>query len=317
MKAAVLQRPGQVELVERPVESVGAREVRLRVTQCGLCTSEVDLWLGRGDDLLPASIGHEVAGIVEEVGENVATLAIGQRVAAWVTNGGFAEQVVVDEQHCVPVAEAVAYPAVAEPLSCVVNAVELAAPALADDVVIVGAGYMGTLVQLVTALKGPRTITVADVREDALARAAALGATRTVNTRRESLIDAVAEVTDGRGVDLSYEITGLQAGLDLVGETTRMSGKVCIVGYHQGERRTLPLGHWNWMAFKIINAHFRPIETIMAGMKKGIDLVNAGQLDVNSLLTNIYPLDDIAEAFETAVAKPPGFVKAAIEIPAP
>ena len=36
-----------------------------------------------------------------------------------------------------------------------------------------------------------------------------------------------------------------------------MSGKLCIVGYHQGGTRTIPLGHWNWMAFKIVNAHFR------------------------------------------------------------
>jgi len=67
------------------------------------------------------------------------------------------------------------------------------------------------------------------------------------------------------------------------------------------------------MAFQIINAHFRPVETIMAGMRKGIELVNAGALDVSPLRTNVYRLDDLAAAFETAAAKPSGFVKAVVE----
>jgi threonine dehydrogenase-like Zn-dependent dehydrogenase len=234
-------------------------------------------------------------------------------VAAWVEGGGFAEQALVEERFCIPVAAGVAYPAVAEPLACVVNAVELAAPALGDDVVIVGAGYMGNLLQLVTALKGPRTITVADIRSHALARASELGATRVVDTGGESLAEAVAEVTDGRGADVTYEVTGTGQGLELAGEVTRMSGKLCIVGYHQGGTRTVPLASWNWMAFQLINAHFRDIDTIMRGMRAGMRLVNAGVLDASSLVTASYGLAQIEQAFETAAAKPDGFVKAVVE----
>ncbi len=313
MRAALLQGPGRLEIIERPADELQPSQVRMRVTQCGLCTSEVDLWLGRNDDLLPAFIGHEVAGVVAEVGRDVHAVSVGDRVAAWIHEGGFADEVVAEEAHVVKVAASVDYPAVAEPLACVVNAVELAAPELADNVLIIGAGYMGALVQLVTALKGPQSVIVADIRDDALLRAEALGATRVVNTQRESLVDAVAEITDGRGADLTYEVTGIQTGLDLAGETTRMSGKLCIVGYHQGAPRSIPLGRWNWMAFQIINAHFRPVETIMAGMRKGIELVNAGALDVSPLRTNVYRLDDLAAAFETAAAKPSGFVKAVVE----
>jgi L-iditol 2-dehydrogenase len=315
MRAALLQGPGRLELVDRPVADLGVGQVRLRVTQCGLCTSEVDLWLGRNDELLPALIGHEVAGVVDEVGPNVRSVAVGDGVAAWIVEGGFADQVVADEAHLVKVAPSVDYPAVAEPLSCVVNAVELAAPGLGDNVLIIGAGYMGALLQLVTALKGPRSTTVADIRDDALVRADELGASRVVNIARESLVDAVAEITDGHGADVTYEVTGIQAGLDLAGETTRMSGKLCIVGYHQGAPRSIPLGQWNWMAFQIVNAHFRSVETIMSGMRKGVELLNAGVLDVSPLRTNVYRLDDLAEAFEAAVSKPDGFVKAVVEMP--
>jgi L-iditol 2-dehydrogenase len=313
MRAALLTQPFQIDIVDRALPPVSGSMVRVRVRQCGVCTSELDMWSGRAAEKLPVALGHEVAGVVEEIGENVATVKVADRVAVWVHGGGFAEEVVVDERYCVAVADGVAYPAVAEPLACVINAVELAEPALADDVVIIGAGYMGNLIQMVTALKGPRTITVADVREDALARATELGATRVVDTSAESLPRIVEEVTDGRGADVTYEVTGIERGLVLAGEVTRMSGKLCIVGYHQGGTRSIPLAAWNWMAFDLVNAHFRDIDTIMRGMRTGMRLVNAGRLDAGQLVTGSYSLDEIGHAFETAAAKPDGFVKAVIE----
>lgn len=313
MRAALLTQPFQIDIVDRELPSVSGSMVRVRVLQCGVCTSELDMWSGRAAEKLPVALGHEVAGVVEEIGDDVRTVKVADRVAVWVHGGGFAEEVVVEERYCVAVADGVAYPAVAEPLACVVNAVELAAPALADDVVIIGAGYMGNLIQMVTALKGPRTITVADVREDALARATALGATRVVDTSAESLPGIVEEITDGRGADVTYEVTGIERGLVLAGEVTRMSGKLCIVGYHQGGTRRIPLADWNWMAFELVNAHFRDIDTIMRGMRTGMRLVNAGVLDAAQLVTGSFSLDEIGRAFETAAAKPDGFVKAVVE----
>jgi L-iditol 2-dehydrogenase len=313
MKSAVLTDPFRIDLVDLPLPEPGPQQARIGVRQCGVCTSELDLWTGKALDKLPAAIGHEVAGTVEEVGAEVTGLRPGDAVAAWVEGGGFAEHAIVEERYCVPVAAGVGYPAVAEPLACIVNAVELAAPALADDVVIVGAGYMGELLQLVSRLRGPRSIVVVDVRPDALARAAELGATRVVDAGEESPADVVAELTDGRGADVTYEVTGTAAGLELAGAVTRMGGTLGIVGYHQGGTRAVPLGDWNWMAFRLVNAHFRDIDTIMRGMRAGMRLVNAGILDASPLVTASYPLERIGEAFETAAAKPDGFLKAVVE----
>ncbi|MFN2485888.1 MAG: alcohol dehydrogenase catalytic domain-containing protein, partial [Acidimicrobiia bacterium] len=180
MRSALLTGTREVDVVEREIPPPRPNQVKIQVEQCGLCASEVDLWLGKEPDKFPAEIGHEIAGYVETVGSDVTDLTVGDRVTAWIKGSGFAEFVLAEQQHCVPIAPGVAYPAVAEPLACVVNAVELARPALGDDVVIVGAGYMGTLVQMVTALKGPRSITVVDTRRDALDRAHALGATAVV-----------------------------------------------------------------------------------------------------------------------------------------
>lgn len=313
MRSALLTAPGKIVLRELELPPPGTGELRVRVEQSGVCASELSLWNGKETAALPAEIGHEVAGVVEEVGADV-ELAVGDHVVVWIAHGGgFAPALIAEERHCIRVAPGLNYPAVAEPLSCVSNAVELTRPALGDDVVIVGAGFMGHLIQLVSARKGPRSILVADVRPDALARAAALGATRVVDTRTESLAAAVREATDGRGVDVAYEVTGVQAGLELAGEVVRIGGALCVVGYHLGGSRTIPLGDWNWRALRILNAHFRDVATIMEGMRAGMRLVEAGALDVAPLMTHVYPLDRVADAFADAAARPDGFVKAVVE----
>jgi threonine dehydrogenase-like Zn-dependent dehydrogenase len=91
------------------------------------------------------------------------------------------------------------------------------------------------------------------------------------------------------------------------------SGKLCIVGYHQDGTREIRLGHWNWMALNIINAHFREQATVLSGMHKAIRLLRSDLIDLAPLITNVYALDRIAEALEAAAARPEGFVKAIIE----
>jgi len=179
-------------------------------------------------------------------------------------------------------------------------------------VVIIGAGFMGNLVQKLVALQGPRRLIVADTRADALERALNLGATHVVNVAKESLPEAVKALTDGQGADVSFEATGVQAPLNLLGDVTRMSGKVVIVGFHQGEPRLIPLGYWNWMAFQILNAHFREEATILRGMRIGMRLLISRRLSLEDLVTHRFPLNEIGQAFLAAHEKPEGFVKSTI-----
>jgi L-iditol 2-dehydrogenase len=313
MIGAVLVEPFRIEVVERTLPPLGPTDVLVQVMQCGICASDVDFWLGKSERAMPEPLGHEPVGFVLDVGRDVAAVRPGSKVACWVEGGGFSEAVVTDERFCVPVTDLCRDAVLAEPLACVVNAVELAAPALGDDVVIIGAGFMGNLLQLVVQLRGPRSVTVVDVRPEALERASGLGASYTVDGSAEDLAQRVAEITEGLGADVSFEVTGTNAGLDLAGVATRMSGKLCIVGYHQGGTRKIPLGRWNWMAFDLVNAHFRDRNTILLGMRKGLRLMDAHVLDAGSLVTNVYPLERIDEAFQTAASKPNGFVKAVIE----
>jgi L-iditol 2-dehydrogenase len=303
---AVLNGPRRLELVDAPMPSPAAGEVLLRVAACGVCASELDMWEGKADISYPRYPGHEVSGTVERAGTGVTDLRPGDPVAAWMTERGFAEFVVVKAEHCVPAGGVPLALALGEPLACAVNAVELAAPALADDVVIVGAGFMGNLVQMLVQLKGPRAVIVADTRPDALERARRLGATRTVDVREESLA--------GTGADVAFEVTGAQGALGALGDATRMSGKIVLVGFHQGAPREVPLGAWNWMAFEIVNAHVRDEAVIMRGMRAGMRLLTAGRLALDELVTHRFGLEDVDRAFATAVEKPAGFVKATVEV---
>jgi L-iditol 2-dehydrogenase len=304
VRVAVLNAPRRLELADAPVPEPAAGEVLLRVASCGVCASELDMWEGRAAIEYPRFPGHEVSGTVERVGAGVHSLRPGDPVAAWVTERGFADYVSVRAEYCFPAGGVPLDLALAEPLACAVNAVERAAPALGDRVVIVGAGFMGHLVQKLVQLKGPRELVVADTRPDALERAAAMGATRTVDVRSESLA--------GLDADVAFEVTGVQAALLAAGDAVRMSGTLAIVGFHQGGLREIPLGAWNWMALNIVNAHFRELATIMRGMGAGMRLLTSGALALDDLVTHRFTLEDVNDAFAVAVEKPPGFVKATV-----
>ncbi len=315
MKIAILEGPRQFNVIEESTPQIQPDEVLLKVAACGVCTSELDMWEGiSGAHIFPRFPGHEVSGVVEQVGARVTSPKLGDRVAAWVTERGYAEYVAVKAECCLPAGDVPLDLALAEPIACAVNAVEFVNISLGDDVLIIGAGFMGSLVQKLVELQGPRHLMVADTRVDALERARQMGATHLFNPLTDNLPEAVKELTDGRGADVTLEVTGVQAPLRTLGDVTRMSGKIGIVGYHQGGMREIPLAQWNYMAFQIINAHFREVSTIMRGMRIGMRLLTSGRLSLDGLVTHRFGLPDINRAFEVAHEKPAGFVKSTVTL---
>lgn len=313
MKIAILTGPKEFQFQEEQIPALLPHEVLVQVAACGVCTSELDMWEGKaGGDMYPRYPGHEVSGVVADVGKDVQGFAAGDRVAVWAPGRGFAEYVVVKSKYCFPAGDLPLDLALAEPLACAVNTVELANISLSDDIVIIGAGFMGNLVQKLVAMQGPRYLIVADTRADALDRALQLGATHAINVSKESLPETVKTLTDGWGADVTFEVVGAQAPLNLVGDVTRMSGKAVIVGFHQGQPRQIPLGYWNWMAFQVLNAHFREEDTILRGMRIGMRLLTSERLSLQDLVTHRFQLNEIGQAFRTAYEKPEGFVKSTV-----
>jgi threonine dehydrogenase-like Zn-dependent dehydrogenase len=88
-----------------------------------------------------------------------------------------------------------------------------------------------------------------------------------------------------------------------------MEGKLEVFGFHQGGRRTVDWGYWNWMAFQVVNGHTRERSKYVEGMRIGIKMMERGALKMEPLITHRFPLSRINEAFETASAKQNGFIK--------
>ncbi len=314
-----MRGPREFVLIEVPVPEPTAEEVLVKVAACGVCASELSHWTGRPGADYPARIGHEVSGTVASTGASVRGFGTGDRVAVWTTGAGYADYVTVPADCCRPMPAGLpAALGLVEPIACASNAVELAEVRLADRVLVVGAGFMGLLITQLVALRGAREVIVADTRPDVLRLAAVLGATETIDVSTSPLRTRVSDLTSGAGADVTFEVTGRQGALDVIGDVTRMSGKLVLVGFHLGGPRQIPLSQWNWMAFSLLNAHFRDINVIMRGMSVGMDLLAAGQLRMEPLVTHRFRLTDIDDAFAAAVDKPVGFVKAVVEMgPAP
>ena len=106
-------------------------------------------------------------------------------------------------------------------------------------------------------------------------------------------------------------------GVDAVADLTRMSGKAVLVGVHQGEPHRIPIGHSNGLAYDLRNARFREPATILRGMDVVDRLPAAERLDLASSVTHRFGLENIDEAFVTAVAGPDGFVTAVVTMSDP
>lgn len=313
----VLVGPGQLELDEtRELPEPKADEVLLEVEQVGGCQSELDRYLGLAPAKPRAAIGHEIAGRVLEVGSAVSTLKVGDRVAVQ-ADGGYARQLVVPAWWCVPVPQGMAYPALIEPTGCLVGAVERvtafrnllgqADRTTSDVVVIIGAtGQMGLMLQRIVALQGPRMLIVTGRRDEALARAAQLGAV-TVNTNRESLADTVKKLTDGHGADFVYDVASKPDSVDLAVEVARDGGVVGVVGFAQG-KVTYDEGETIGKRVDRVSCHFRKTPLVPA-MRRAVALFASGAIDEHELVSDVLGFDDIPNGFELAARRPAGYTR--------
>lgn len=314
MRAAVLYGPHDFRIEELPTPEIKSDEYLVRVKACGVCHSELSQWDQKLKGLkYPRFIGHEVSGEIIKAGKEAKKFKVGQRVAVWVDGKGYAEEIAVKEEQVFSLADNISYElALAEPIACTTNGVIKSDIQLADTIALVGTGFMGLILLQELKLRGAKKIIAIDVREEMLKLAENLGADLLINPSKENPKKIIDELTNKKGVDVSFEVGGVQSTLDLAAEICRMEGKLVIFGYHPGKRHIKNLGYWNWMAFDIINAHFRDMDTILRGTKVGMDLLNAGKIDMRPLVTHSYPLEKIEEAFMAAKQKPSGFVKSVI-----
>lgn len=316
MKAALLYGPHDWRIEEIDPPQFDDDELLISIKACGVCHSELHQWEEKIPGLdYPRFIGHEASGIVKSIGKNIKKFKVGDRVALWIFGKGFGEEVSVKEEQVFPIADDISFEeALAEPISCTTNALLKTNVQLSDTVALIGTGFMGLILLQQLKHQGVSKLVAIDIREEMLETAKKLGADLVFNSKEVDVQKKILEITDHKGVDVAFEVGGVQATFDMLPQITRMEGKVVIFGYHPGKRTINDLGYWNWMAYDIINGHFRNMDTILDGSRRGMDMVNTKKIDMKTLVTHKYKLEEIEDAFAAAKNKPAGFIKAVVKM---
>ena len=314
MRFSQMIAPQRSEIVDEPGREPGPGEVLIRVTACGVCASELHPW-NDGVAAYPRRFGHEPVGVIERVGSGVDRFAVGDRVTGLFA-GAFSDRAIASEDVLLPVPDGLAdESAMGEPLACLVNAQRRTPIELADRVALIGLGYMGLgLLQLIK-LRGPSAIIAIDVREEARERAAELGADEVYHPSEvpdDYYLTRFGDWESDRGLDVVVEASGTQPGLTLAGKLVRAHGLLSILGYHQGKPREVDVEMWNWKAIDVVNAHVRRREDLLGSMEIGLELEAKGLINLGSLVTHRFGLDEVDAAYTALRDKPPGFIKAVV-----
>jgi threonine dehydrogenase-like Zn-dependent dehydrogenase len=315
MRAAVITGAGRVRIdtVSRPIP--GPTQVRLRLQGCGVCASNLIPW--SGPDWMhfptaPGALGHEAWGIVDTLGSDVSDFSVGDRVASLSYNS-FAEYDLAESACIVPLPEGLAErPFPGEPLGCAMNIIDRCDIQADQFVAIIGIGFLGSILTRLATERGARVIAISR-RPYSLAVAEAMGAAKTILMQNHhAIVEDVKTLTGGQFCQRVIECAGSQWPLDLAGELTCERGRLIIAGYHQDGPRQVNMQLWNWRGFDVVNAHERNPAFYVAGIKKAIKAVEAGQLDLTTLCTHVFPLDKLSEALDAARDRPDGFLKAIV-----
>lgn len=314
MRYSQLVAPRTSEVVESSTPEPGFGEVVLDVKVCGVCASELHPWMDEQPQY-PARRGHEPAGVVRAVGDGVTRFAVGDRVTG-LCAPSFSDVAVARENDLLSIPKGVAFEyALGEPLACLVNAQRRTPVQLADQVALIGLGFMGLGMLQLLKLRGPRRIIAIDPREDAREKALELGADEAYHpddVPERYLLTSWGDWEKPVGVDVAIDASGTQPGLTLAGKMVRAHGLLSILGFHQGGTRAVDVEMWNWKAIDVVNAHVRRHADLLESMRIGLDLIASGQFSFEPLISHRFSLDEVDDAFTALVEKPEGFLKAVI-----
>lgn len=263
MKAVRYTGPKQpFALEEVPRREPAAGEVLVRVTASGMCHTELHFQSGLLDlGVAPMTVGHEVVGVVEQVGPGVGAERVGERVIVYyylgcgqcehcrvgdehlcpalraeygfVSDGGYAEYVTVPARNAVVLPDSIS-DVDAAPIGCgvttAVHALKLAEPAAGEWVVVYGVGGVGFgLVQLARA-RGARVIGVGR-NPKKLARARELGAEATIDAAKEPVAERIRALTAGAGADVVFECVGTAESMKESSAALGRRGRLVFIGY--------------------------------------------------------------------------------------
>lgn len=321
MKAAVLERAGEIVLQERPVPVPRPDEVLVRVTAVGVCGSDVHFYkdghLGDWVVTEPLVLGHESGGTIVAVGDDVDPARIGERVsiepqhpsttsaetlrgdynldphmefyAVPGTDGAFQEYVTIQSHfaHGIPDNVTDYAAALMEPLSVAIATARKARISPGDRVLVSGAGPVGIAIAQVARAYGAAEVIVSDIAEDRRAAALSFGATSVVDPSGPDFETLVA------GVDAFADASGAASAVRAGIQALRPAGRAVLVGMGLPEVPVPITAIQNKEL--VVTGVFRYANT----WPTAISLVATGQVELDRMVTGTFGLGQVRDALES------------------
>lgn len=324
MPLARVHGPGDVRLDDVPLPTIRQGDVLLRVAACGVCGSDLGYiaqgGLGGVEPLKqPLPIGHEFAGTVVAVGDGVAGVTVGLRVAvnpdrAWIGGGGpdgamapfirvsGAEigETLFPLPDSLPFAEA----SLAEPLSVGLHGLRVTKVTAADKVAILGAGPIGLCTLVMLHHLGVTDVAIFDRVDERLDRARALGADLAVNVLHESLPATLARF-HGSGDRFGAPFVGTDVFVDCAGSTAALAEALSVAKYRARiavialHHKPLPLDLWRMMANEI-TVSGSIADARATEFAEAISMLSEAKHDFSPLISHRFEFTRFHEALATA-----------------
>ncbi len=318
MKAVVLYGPHEVSVGELPCPTLNADDVRVKVAYCGLCGSDFHKVAGKKNThpvRYPVALGHEISGVVAEVGENVKEFRVGDRVTvdpnwscgkcryckegktSFCENGrgvvkGLAEFVVSPEENVyhLPDSLPLRSAALSEPLACCLRGIDLLDVRQGETVALVGFGAIGTIMLQLLRKTGAGEIAVIEYNEDRRALAKELGADCFFASQDS---EAILEYANTHIVDKVIECVGSGAAQDTALKIAGRGATVVLFGVADSGARTEVSFYDAFCKELTIKTSFvNPHTTARA-----VRLLASGALNVEKILSAEIDMEGAAEEF--------------------
>jgi L-iditol 2-dehydrogenase len=322
MKLARILEPGRITLEEVPKPQPGPSEALIAVEYCGVCGSDVHAYNDRHPFVKrPVAPGHEFAGVVAEIGDDVSGLDLGTpvtvepqivcgqcqrclegrynicmdlKVIGCQIDGAMGEFVAVPADRVLPLPPAVdtRLGTMVEPLAVGIHAIEQGGGVRDKNIMVLGAGAIGLSILMAASALGAASITVADPISARLDLAGKLGAAYLTQPEELDIIAWSREITKGQGFDLVFECVGADRALESSIRTVRKGGTAVLVGVY-GDTVSASVGLVQDREISMVGS----LMYLRSDYLQAIQLIADGKAPVGELISHEFPLADVVEAF--------------------
>ena len=323
MKSTYFLANGAFETREEPIPAIGPSDVLVKVAACGICGTDVHIYHGdKGSAEVhpPVVLGHELAGVIEAVGDSVTGLRPGDHVTVdpnsycgkchWCRigkkqlcehlyavgvnrNGGFAEYCAVPETQCYPLRPDIPlrHGAMAEPLACCVHGIDRAGIRAGDTVLVVGGGAIGLMMLQLARLRGASRVVVSEPVEMRRGIALKLGADGVIDPIHESVPERLEEILGVPGADAVIECVGNTKAVAQAFEGAARGATVLLFSVPKPD---------TFHPLDLMDVYRK--ELIVTGSMINPDthgraaaLINSGRIRFDEIITHSYPVDRLEE----------------------